>query len=89
MTAPGIELSHAARMAVDAQRAVIATVVHIEAADAVLTDLDQWLARVDLSEDDIFAAVNNLGCLAERLQRLCDAYGHAEVLRRSQERGAP
>jgi hypothetical protein len=80
---PGAHLSHAARSAFDAQRVLLAAVIHLEMADAAIADLDLWLTSVDLTDIDIAILLHQLGDLAQSLQRLADEYGHAEVARRT------
>ena len=76
---PGAHLSHAARTAADAQRMLLVAILHLEAADAVVPDLDELLNDIDMSDIDVAACLHDLGDLAAGLQRLVDAYGHREV----------
>ena len=67
---PGAHLSQAARLAFDAQRAIIATALHLDAAD------------IGADEAGIPELLDEIGDTAAVLQRLADDYGHAEVQRR-------
>ena len=63
---PGANLSHAARMAFDARRALIAVALHVEA------------CGLDVDVADLLEGVSDL---AAALQQLADDYGHAVAAR--------
>ena len=67
---PGAHLSHAARMAFDAQRALIVTVLHLEAAE------------IEADVVGIPELLDGLGDAATVLQQLADDYSHAAADRR-------
>src|SRR5687768_9429662 len=82
MTA-GAHLAHAAEAAADAQRLLLASVLHVEAAEEVSPDLDEFVADVELPDTNVAFLLEKVGDYAAGLQRIADAYGHAEVRRRA------
>jgi hypothetical protein len=78
---PGAHLSHAARCVFDAQRAFLTGILHIEAVDAEITDLDDLLLEVQVSDIDFAQVLTTLGDLAGDLQHVAEAYGQREALR--------
>lgn len=83
---PGVHLSHAARLAGDAQRFLISSIIHLEMADAGIVDLDELFAEVGVADFNVAVVLEELGLLADHLQHVADAYGHREVRRRSERR---
>ena len=63
---PGANLSHSARLFGEAQRIYLAAILHLEAADLVVPDIDKLLATAGITEDDIADALELLGSSPSR-----------------------
>jgi len=82
---PGALISHAAYSARGAERLLIAALIHLEDAEAEIDDLT-FVADARLEFIDVRPALEVMGIFSRNLIRLADAYGHAEVRRRSERR---
>src|SRR5687767_10153833 len=79
----GVQISYAAEAAFGALRLLLASVLHVEAAEEVSPDLDDFLADVELPDTNVAFLLETIGDYAAGLQRIADACGHAEVRRRA------
>ena len=70
---PGAHLSHAARLALDSQRALLAVLLHLESSGYEFTDQPG---------EAIAGLVATAGELTKALQRLADEYGQSLALER-------
>jgi hypothetical protein len=81
ITPTGIFLSEAASFAFGARQLATAALIRIDDAELSADDL-AFMEEVELKIVDVPTMMENLSALAENMQRLADAYGHAEVARR-------
>jgi hypothetical protein len=84
----GAHLANAAGGAIDAQRLLLSAIHHLEAADAETPAIDELLAEVAIEDVDVAFLLEELGVLADNLQRLADAYGNREFRRAIERRAA-
>ena len=79
----GAYISQAADLAAGAERLVIAALIRLEDAEADNPNL-AFLGETPLEGVDLVELLDGLATFAINLLRVADAYGHAEVRRRSE-----
>lgn len=82
LSSAGARLSHAAYLAFGAQRLAIAALILLEEAEADVNDLT-FLTDANIRTVDLRVLLEDLATFTGNLLCLADAYGHAEVRRRS------